>query len=504
MKRAAFLAQSDVAGFIDWLLVRLPELQFSLRILPSSKVPGGLHADCKGIERVLDHYKWKSSWIDSRQQGRQVISQGWEETRDSLRCLRDWIRTAIASGDEDAVLAACLGILRWGGVSGAVPFLNKLHSRKGLGSYLQGMVPLLALDGEQSLDDLDTTSVRRFDAGLTKIHSLLDVSGSPIYDSRVGAAIAMLYALYRQQSPVGMKAFLAFPSGGARGQQLRNPKYFGFSSAPQFFTAAVQSQDWAGWQLRLGWILRSVLERCDWFAEEGDLAARCHAFEACLFMIGYDLRCFGFAAVGDARLESVEREEQKDEPEPKARGWVPAGHPFSELIHSYLLFRRQGGDDTRSAFQTWLVDVKGHTKSTANSYCFPFGENEFSLFGCDIEQLERIATGGEEALYVALGSREPYASNMDGDEREHICLVDVWLTGRVMELATSAKERKELLVNASMAGTTGSAATLISVGRNVGRHFGLLDSENHPTPFYRRFFGDALTDLDDALCTLVA
>ncbi|KPW89208.1 hypothetical protein ALP58_01892, partial [Pseudomonas savastanoi] len=32
----------------------------------------------------------------------------------------------------------------------------------------------------------------------TKIHALLDTTGSPIYDGRVGAAIALLYHLYRQ------------------------------------------------------------------------------------------------------------------------------------------------------------------------------------------------------------------------------------------------------------------------------------------------------------------
>ncbi len=176
---------------------------------------------------------------------------------------------------------------------GAIPFLHRLAANGKLSSYLQKMAGLMSLDGKNDLDDLDAISVERFDAGLTKIHALFDSSGSPIYDSRVGAAIGMLYSLFRQQWTGSGKPLLAFPSGAARGSQIRNPGAFlNGLAAPQF--SSISYETWARWQVRLGWIIRAVLERTGWFAEQGALPARCHAFEASLFVLGYDLRCFGW------------------------------------------------------------------------------------------------------------------------------------------------------------------------------------------------------------------
>jgi hypothetical protein len=109
--------------------------------------------------------------------------------------------------------------------------------------------PLFANSASQSLALINSKSIPRFDAGLTKIHALADSSGSPIYDSRVGAAIAMLYALYRKTATV--PSVLAFPSGSARGNQIRNPGKFGYANAPQFFTG-ITSDEWARYQVMLG------------------------------------------------------------------------------------------------------------------------------------------------------------------------------------------------------------------------------------------------------------
>jgi hypothetical protein len=51
--------------------------------------------------------------------------------------------------------------------------------------------------------------------------------------------------------------------------------------------------EWAQVQLKLGWIFWGLLSYCpNLFKNEGDIAARAHALEASLFMVGYDLRCF--------------------------------------------------------------------------------------------------------------------------------------------------------------------------------------------------------------------
>ncbi|VVO69274.1 hypothetical protein [Pseudomonas fluorescens] len=66
---------------------------------------------------------------------------------------------------------------------------------KNLMNYLKQCQALLALDRKQQLNHLTKQNILRFDSGMTKIHALLDTTGSPIYDGRVGAAIALLYCL---------------------------------------------------------------------------------------------------------------------------------------------------------------------------------------------------------------------------------------------------------------------------------------------------------------------
>ncbi|AXP04135.1 hypothetical protein DZG01_14510 [Pseudomonas fluorescens] len=43
-------------------------------------------------------------------------------------------------------------------------------------------------------------------------------------------------------------------------------------------------------EAQLGWIIRAVLEGSELFAKQPQLVGRCHAFEARVFMMDYDLR----------------------------------------------------------------------------------------------------------------------------------------------------------------------------------------------------------------------
>ncbi|WP_425251512.1 hypothetical protein ACPJXG_14885 [Janthinobacterium sp. NFX145] len=487
MKRDDFLKQDDVRGFIDWLAAELPARSFHLKMARSRFVPGGLDVQATGLEAVLGHYVWSTRWTDA--QGKAVVSGNWHETRASLGQLRGWLKDAIARQDEDQTLAACLAILEWGGVRGAIVFLKRLHAQGRPVAYFTRLAPLMALDSDASLDALDTDTVERFDAGLTKIHALFDGSGSPIYDSRVGAAMAMLYAQYRSQagSKRAKKHWLAFPSGAARGKQIRNPKGIdgGFAGAPQFFGKAVSCQDWAQWQVKLGWILRAVLEQCDWFkAGSADMAARCHAFEACLFMLGYDLRCFG-EATAEATM-AKERVAKDDVPQ---SGWVPTGCSFKNVLPVYAQFRQRHEKDDLATFAKWYARTQGAAEKTANAYCFPYSESEFDMFDSSEERLDTIVKGGKEGLYAAVESTEPYA---EGAERERICLVDALLAGRTADM--SVPVRTAWLLQKGYAGTKSAANTLMTVGRQVGRHFGLLDKKNRPTAFFHEYFGDCMRE----------
>ncbi|MBX9405967.1 hypothetical protein K5E40_09775 [Pseudomonas baetica] len=486
MKREQFLKQPEVESFISWLAENLPTLTFKLRFKSSKFVPGGLMADVQGLEQVLEHYRWKAGWQDSNQVP--VDSQTWAETQRSLGQLREWLTSAVSLEDVQQALQACLQILRWGGVRGAIPFLHRLAAKGELSSYLQKMAGLMPLDGDNDLNDLDATSVERFDAGLTKIHALFDKSGSPIYDSRVGAAIGMLYSLFRQQWTGSGKPLLAFPSGAARGSQIRNAGAFlNGLAAPQF--SAIDYAQWARWQVRLGWIIRALLERTDWFSEQGTLPARCHAFEASLFMLGYDLRCFGAALVSDPKAAVPVIDAQKSESD--TTGWVPTGHPFSQVLRDYLAFRHSGSLDNKASFVAWLLtnprNEKPLTRATAQGYCFAFSIEEFDLFGRSPEELIRIVDGGKDGLCAALATEtlEPFTL---GDERVNVCLVDVLITGNAYLRATTEKARIDYILSAGYAGTENSAKTLMALGRNVGKHFGLLDAQHLPTALFEQFF----------------
>ena len=491
MTRDDFLKQDDVRGFIDWLAAELPVMPFHLKMARSRFVPGGLDVLATGLEAVLGHYVWSTRWTDAH--GKAVVSGNWHETRASLGQLRGWLKTAIARQDEDQALAACLAILEWGGVRGAIVFLKRLHAQDRLVAYFKRLAPLMSLNSDASLDELDTDSVERFDAGLTKIHALFDDSGSPIYDSRVGAAMAMLYAQYRSQAgkKLAKKHCLAFPSGAARGKQIRNPKGIdsGFAGAPQFFGKAVSCQDWAQWQVKLGWILRAVLEQCDWFkADSADMAARCHAFEACLFMLGYDLRCFAAASVREAAAIAAPVEED----EVPQFGWVPSGCSITMTLphlvaHSHEL--KNGEKVSASSFVWWHMATQGSTEQTAKSYCFPFGKNEFDLFGRNPQELDLILAGGKEGLYAAQGSPDAY---LETDTRDQVCLVDALLVGRTADMLPPV--RTAWLLQKGYAGTKSAANTLMTVGRQVGRHFGLLDKKNRPTAFFHEYFGDCMRE----------
>jgi hypothetical protein len=493
MKRDQFLAQPEVESFVVWLVEHLPKLPFTLNFKPSKFVPGGLKTQVQGFEQVIEHYRWKASWQDSNHSP--VDSQTWGETQRSLGQLREWLTSAVRAGDEQKALQACLQVLRWGGVRGAIAFLHRLAAKGQLTAYLQKMALHMSLDGDNDLNDLDAVGVERFDAGLTKIHALLDTSGSPIYDSRVGAAIGMLYSRFRLQWTGSRNPLLAFPSGAARGTQIRNPGAFVDGlAAPQF--TAIAYAEWARWQVRLGWIIRAVLERTEWFADQGTLPERCHAFEASLFMLGYDLRCFDVTQALDPKKGRTDIEEPA--PETNGTGWVPTGHPFSQVLNDYLAFRKSDALDNKANFVAWLLANSGNerplTLATARGYCFPFPIQEFDLFGRPLAELERIVGGGKGGLCAAMVTDvlEPFTM---GDERENVCLVDVWITGSAYARAATDKERVDYVLSAGYAGTENSARTLMALGRNVGKHFGLLDAEHLPTALFEQFFCDCSLDV---------
>lgn len=504
MTKTDFLETKDVATFVNWLVERLPGFSFRLRFSPSRYVPGGLVADASGLEQVLHHYMWRASWTDG---ATSVQSGNWATTRRSLQRLREKLQTARNTGDEEAMLEACFAVLEWGGVASAKPFLRRKASSRELVDYMRAAKDALDLDAgkgkdqDKGLGGIDGVTVERFDAGLTKIHALLDTTGLPIYDSRVGAAIAMFYALYRaERGQDALPAFaqLRFPSGSARGSQVRNPGDISreLPSAPQFYTARVSHVSWAQSQVKLGWIIQAVLKRTDWFSDIADgLAARAHAFEAAMFMVGYDLRCLSTEALATPLA-----------PEPVAPGasanWVPTAHTFNTQFLRYVEYRKalakdgmHYDDGSGDGFRKWSNLHHGpYAQGALRALCYPFRQAEFNLFErslSEIVELDNAAANNDTAALLRFLNEFANQS----DERSNVCLVDVWAVGVLRAKAYNGVQSRDALVRAGFAGTKAAAATLCNVGVNVGRYLRLLDENNYPTQLFHDYFGDRLQDL---------
>ena len=502
MNKTDFLQHEDVSQFIAWLIERLPRIEFRLAFSRSRFVPDGLVDNVTGIEQVLQRYVWRTSWKDN---GEIIRSDDWGTTRRSLQGLRDKLHAAADAGDDNAMLAACLSVLEWGGVSGARPFLRRKAAKGQLVKYLCDVRAALELDRNRDIGNIDHRIIERYDAGLTKIHALFDTTGLPIYDSRVGAAIAMLYAMYRAEAGANVPratGVLTFPSGGARGVQIRDPKALDgrFPPAPQFYTAGVTHVFWAQSQVKLGWIIQEVLMRTGWFLQDGgDLPARCHAFEAALFMVGYDLRCLS----DERRLPMPD---PGPAPRPSGTTWVPTGHDFKTVFPLYVDYRKdvhaRGAlydDAPATGFIQWQgVHAPQYAGGTPRNNCFPFRQTEFDLFERPLDEIGalRDAVDADDTAAIS-GFLGDFA--MQSDERRNVCLVDAWCVGYLTNQGFDRVRSLEILVAAGFAGTPNSAATLWSVGGNVGGYLKLLDKDKHPTPLFHDYFADKLSDLGEQL-----
>ena len=489
MNKIDFLKSPDVNGFIQWLANDLGSRTFELDLASSRFVPGGLKTEAKGIEAVLMHYHWKAKWTDTRS-GLNVESDSWIKTKDSLGKLSEWLRESVRTGNQEQTLDASIAVLQWGGVSGASKLVKELYKSKELVAYLRTVQALLAVNGppSQRIEDITAAKIKKFDSGLTKIHALLDGDGSPIYDSRVAGAISFLYCLYREACPKSLKRLLEFPCGSARGDQLRNPGDLGFKRAKALYSETAH-YEWAQAQLKLGWIFWGLLTQYPTlFENEGNLPARAHALEASLFMVGYDLRCFG--------VRSTRRPKSR----PPVRtfkvrnfGMVPTVHPFEKVMKEFIRIRRMRKALSHEDVHSLMFKDESLKPSTRKAYLFPLRETEFDL--CDLR--DGLIDELENDRFSWLKNRfEPQGFELP-DERRHVCIIDAWLVG-YLNRNFEKSQHKKILQNAGFAGTNNAATAILSVGRYVGKFFKLLDQDGLPTENFNAFYRD-MKDLEREL-----
>jgi len=302
--RAQFLADHDVSAFIAWLTgsasghttgpALTNTLIVDLNIKASPKVPQGLSVSVIGLDAVTALYQWKANWQIPPNPS--ILSQDWQSTRNSLASLSAALRGPVLALNNGSTLVACDAILRWGGdrsrARGAYPFLHGLADPSG---YICTAAAQLSL---ATADLAVLGNISKMNSMLTKVHALDATDGLPIYDSRVAVAIATLVEIYRSCRTPGwtsVPALLTFPSlDPARAVTSL------FTGALDHGSLAARDSGttvpWTQSKIRLGWIIEDVLTRQpNLFSDDtlggGSLQGRMHAFEAALFMIGYDARC---------------------------------------------------------------------------------------------------------------------------------------------------------------------------------------------------------------------
>jgi hypothetical protein len=290
---------SQIDSFTDWLASRSGDILISLRIPKSSRVSQSVNRKVEGLNNITDFYAWKANWTNHRTQG-VYQSENWSSTQQSLKSIRQYIQSSVfeKNSSENDALEACLAVLRWGGDRnsqvGATPFLTRLSGINELRQYLQKATSSLSLSGNQetSFDD-----IKCMNSMMTKVHHFCSNDGLPIYDSRVAAAIACLVEIYRREDKLGRHGVetLLFPSVG--GSNPKREMCTAFPDAMQTRPIRYGDHDaitrWCAAKVKLGRVLKSTLQKNEnLFGRDGGLEDRMRSFEACLFMIGYDVNCF--------------------------------------------------------------------------------------------------------------------------------------------------------------------------------------------------------------------
>lgn len=287
--QSAFTASRHVSAFTEWLATHHAGLSIDLDIKSSRYVPGGIRAGITGLDALPEQYRWVSEGSGKGD---------WNDTRQRLRELGNALRQALAAADEEAALAACAAILHWGGDRnrrvGAWPILSRLGEERGLVRYLE--TARLAFTLDRAVIGEGVVQAARMNSMLTKVHALASSDGLPIYDSRVAAAIAALVELWRRTC--GLEATPLPPELAFAPTTSERSVLYLFddaqAAAPMSYApadAAETAARWSSAKIRLGWLLRATLDKAPGLFAGQPERDRMHAFEACLFMIGYDVAC---------------------------------------------------------------------------------------------------------------------------------------------------------------------------------------------------------------------
>ncbi|WP_177494582.1 hypothetical protein [Pseudomonas sp. H9] len=270
-----------VGDFVDWLAKNLGNTSLFTHQYTDRR--SGIRWKCQGLQDACARYQW-------RHKGTPGVPPGTDLTSNAaaLNALSSALRSSLNPANDQAAFSAAAHVMTWGGVqAGNIRWLS-INTNK-LAQTLTSTAA--ALSRGDLTDQLLVSNELRFNAGMTKVYSLL-VNDFIIYDSRVAAALGWIVVKYCQEKQLSsVPAELAFPwapskeGPNAKSPKNRNPGQDGFSF-PRLIAGAHHAQ----WNLKASWILAAALARAPGGSFTGSSAVPAlRQLEAALFMIGYDL-----------------------------------------------------------------------------------------------------------------------------------------------------------------------------------------------------------------------
>jgi hypothetical protein len=280
MNRIQYLNNADVSDFVDWLSENLGNQDLTHQYT----LPGGTLVQFTGLVDALHKYDWPFGFVDPSDL--RHAGNTYNENYSALHVLRSGLNSALAAGNDLDATAWAIAVMNWGGVrNGNVTWLNS--NLRGLASEISSVKNILSANDD---DMARLGSIRRFNAGMTKVYSLT-LEQFVIYDSRVAAALAWLVIKWCQNTKRAVPDNLRFACMPAKEgknpsrRKVRNPSC-GTYLFPWMNNRSVRH---AHWNLRANWVLAETLSRAGTNTDFHKTQEPLRALEAALFMWGYDL-----------------------------------------------------------------------------------------------------------------------------------------------------------------------------------------------------------------------
>lgn len=299
MNRANFLADADVAGFLDFFSRCLRHLEVDYVTAYPQIRPAHRHFHVTGVAQAHAHYAWPAHDTFSGPPPSPIYN--WATTAAFLGAARTALQAAIAAGNDAATWDAVNKILVWGlGSRGAPRVMAQLHNDcaaihgGSISAYLANTQAALAL-GVVDTAHINQALIPYASSGTAKIHSLASTDGLAIFDSRVAATLGECINEYlRRQNAIAiprpLKIFVERNHPGNRLQRIPRPLANGVNHS-----GFVRDHRWIECQVRVSWMFEAALQRNLDIFPNLPLAERMHRLEAACFMMGAYLQPGPFA-----------------------------------------------------------------------------------------------------------------------------------------------------------------------------------------------------------------